>query len=289
MTATEVSMRTVRIPAPHRDGSHTLTLYQWGREDAERTAFCVHGLTRNGRDFDRLAMALADKWRVISMDVVGRGKSDWLDDPRGYNYRQYVLDAATVVRRLRLRDIDFIGTSMGGVIGMMTAASENSPIKRLVLNDVGPLLTSDALKRIGSYLVEPRSFGSVDEIEAHMREIYAPFGRLPDGDWKHMAQHGHRRDKDGRYWLAYDPKIAEIALSVSDKDIELWETWDKIQCPVLLLRGANSDLVARETAAQMTRRGPRAKVIEIPIVGHAPALRTGEQIGAIRAWLEQTA
>jgi pimeloyl-ACP methyl ester carboxylesterase len=289
MTATEVSMRTVRLPSPHPGGHHTLTLYQWGREDAERTALCVHGLTRNGRDFDRLAMALSDKWRVVAMDVVGRGKSDWLEDARGYTYQQYVVDVATAIQRLHLRNIDFIGTSMGGIIGMMTAGTEHSPIKRLVLNDVGPLLTAAALRRIAGYLAEPRSFGSIEEIEAHMREIYAPFGRLPDGEWNHMARHGHRRDKEGRYWLAYDPKIAEVALSISDKDINLWETWDKIRCPVLLLRGGNSDLVTRDTAAEMHRRGPRAMVIEIPIVGHAPALRTGDQIGAIRAWLEQTA
>lgn len=289
MTASEVSMRGVRIPCPHPNGEHTVSIYDWGRQDAERTAFCVHGLTRNGRDFDHLALALADRWRVVAIDVVGRGKSDWLDDPLGYNYRQYILDCGTVMQRLKLRNIDWIGTSMGGIIGMMTAAAEHTPIKRLVLNDVGPLLTAAALRRISAYLAEPKSFASVDEVEAYMRSIYAPFGALPDAEWKYMATHGHRHDKDGRYWLAHDPKIAESALSITDKDIELWDTWDKIKCPVLLLRGEKSDLVSRETAKEMMRRGPRATVMEVPGVGHAPALRTSDQIRAIRDWLERTA
>jgi pimeloyl-ACP methyl ester carboxylesterase len=289
MTASEVSMRTVRLPCPHPKGEHMVSLTDWGKENAPRTAICVHGLTRNGRDFDRLAMALSDRWRVLAVDVVGRGKSDWLEDPLGYNYRQYVVDIATIIKRLKLKDIDWIGTSMGGVIGMMIAAQEHAPIKRLVLNDVGPLLTTAALRRIAAYLAEPKSFGSVAEVETYMRSIYAPFGALTDVEWQHMAQHGHRRDQDGRYWLAHDPKIAEGALSITDKNIELWDFWDKIRCPVLLLRGEASDLVSRETAEEMMRRGPRATVIEVPKVGHAPALRTGDEIRIIRDWLERTA
>jgi len=289
MTASEVSMRTVRLPCPHPKGEHMVSLTDWGKEDAPRTAICVHGLTRNGRDFDRLATALCDRWRVLAVDVVGRGKSDWLEDPFGYNYRQYVVDIAAIIKRLKLKDIDWIGTSMGGIIGMMIAAQEHAPIKRLVLNDVGPLLTVAALRRIAAYLAEPKFFGSVAEIETYMRSIYAPFGALPDVEWKHMAQHGHRRDQDGRYWLAHDPKIAEGALSITDKNIELWDFWDKIRCPVLLLRGETSDLVLRETAEEMKRRGPRATVVEVPKVGHAPALRTGDQIRTIRDWLERTA
>jgi pimeloyl-ACP methyl ester carboxylesterase len=289
MMASEVSMRTMRLPCPHPKGEHMISLAEWGREDAPRTAICVHGLTRNGRDFDRLAAALADHWRVVAIDVVGRGKSDWLEDPLGYNYRQYVVDVAAIIQRLKLWSVDWIGTSMGGIIGMMIAAQEHSPIKRLVLNDVGPLLTASALRRIAAYLAEPKSFASVAEVEAYMRSIYAPFGELPDAEWMHMAEHGCRRDQDGRLWLAHDPKIAEAALSVTDKNIELWDFWDKIHCPVLLLRGELSDLVSRETAAEMARRGPRATVIEIPKVGHAPALRTADQIHLIRDWLEQTA
>jgi pimeloyl-ACP methyl ester carboxylesterase len=266
-----------------------VALTDWGKEDALRTAICVHGLTRNGRDFDRLAVALSDRWRVLAVDIVGRGKSDWLDDPLGYNYRQYIVDVATIIKRLALKDIDWIGTSMGGVIGMMVAAQEHAPIKRLVLNDIGPLLTAAALRRISAYLAEPKSFGSVAEVEAYMRSIYAPFGVLPDAEWQHMAQHGHRRDQDGRYWLAHDPKIAEGALSITDKNLELWDYWDRIRCPVLLLRGETSDLVSRETADEMKRRGPRATVVELPKVGHAPALRSANEIRIIRDWLERTA
>jgi len=266
-----------------------VTVTDWGDEKAERTAVCVHGLTRNGRDFDRLAVGLGDKWRVIAVDIVGRGESDWLEDPEGYNYGQYVIDVAAIMQRLHLRNVDWIGTSMGGIIGMMIAATQHSPIKRLVLNDVGPLLPAAALRRIADYLAQPQSFGSIEEVETYMRSIYAPFGELRDSEWKHMAQHGHRRDKEGRYWLAHDPNIAKNALSVADRNIELWETWDKIHCPVLLLRGEHSDLVSRDTAEEMSKRGPRAVVFEIRKVGHAPSLRTEEQIRLIRGWLEHTA
>lgn len=288
MSAPAVSMRALRIPCPSPGGQHMVSMIDWGSETAPRTAICVHGLTRNARDFDRLAETLAGEWRVIAVDVVGRGKSDWLEDPLGYNYKQYIVDLGTIIDRLGLEEVDWIGTSMGGIIGMMVAAQGNSPIRRLVLNDVGPHLTVAALRRIASYLGTPKSFGSLDELQAHLKEIYATFGALPESEWRQMAEHGHRRDKDARYWLAHDPKIAQAALSSIDRDIEMWDLWDKIRCPVLLLRGENSDLVSAKTAEQMQRRGPPTEIVEIPHVGHAPALRTTNQIKIIRDWLERT-
>ncbi len=289
MSAPAVSMRTRRIPCPSPGGQHMVSIVDWGSETASRTALCVHGLTRNARDFDRLAEHLADEWRVIAVDVVGRGKSDWLEDAAGYTYRQYIADMLRIVDRLHLKEVDWIGTSMGGIIGMMIAAQPDSPIKRLVLNDVGPHLTVAALRRIASYLGTPQSFASLDELKAHLKEIYSTFGMLPDSEWGEMAQHGHRRDAEGRYWLSHDPKIAQAALSSIDRDIEMWDTWDKIRCPVLLLRGENSDLVSGKSVEQMQHRGPRTQVVEIPNVGHAPALRTTNQIKIIRDWLKRTA
>ncbi|MBP2294427.1 alpha/beta fold hydrolase [Azospirillum rugosum] len=266
-------------------GFHKVAYTQWGRDDAPRTAVCVHGLTRNGRDFDALALDLADGWRVACPDVVGRGKSGWLANPALYGYPQYCADMAALVARLGVEQVDWVGTSMGGLIGLMLAAQPNSPIRRLVINDVGPFVSKIGLQRIADYVGKDPVFEDIAAVESYLRFVLMGFGRLPDEAWRHMAEHSARTRPDGRYGLAYDPGIAEAFKAQPMQDVDLWAFWDRIQCPVLVLRGATSDILLRETAEEMTRRGPRARVVEFANTGHAPALMTEDQIAAVRGFL----
>jgi pimeloyl-ACP methyl ester carboxylesterase len=279
-----LSMRAGSILALGPHGFHRVAYTDWG---AGPPVLCVHGLTRNGRDFDRLAAALARSRRVVCPDVVGRGRSDRLAQPEDYGYPLYLSDMTALIARLGVTEVDWIGTSMGGLIGMMLAAQPNTPIRRLVLNDVGPLVPAAALRRLATYVGEDPRFETLAELEAYLRKVHAPFGPLSDADWAHLAAHGHRALEDGGFGLAYDPAIAR-ALNGALFDVDLWSIWEQVRHPVLVLRGADSDLLLPETAAQMTRRGPGATLIEFPGVGHAPALTAPEQIAAIREWLDST-
>ncbi len=266
-------------------GFHSVAYTQWGRDDAVRTVVCVHGLTRNGRDFDALALDLADHYRVACPDVVGRGKSGWLAEPTLYGYPQYCADMAALIARLGVGEVDWVGTSMGGLIGMMLAAQPNSPIRRLVVNDVGPFISKAGLQRIADYVGKDPVFEDIPAVESYLRFVLMGFGRLPDEAWRHMAEHSARPRGDGRYGLAYDPAIAEAFKTQPMGDVDLWAIWDRIRCPVLVLRGATSDILLSETAEEMTRRGPAARVVEFAHTGHAPALMTEDQIAAVRGFL----
>jgi pimeloyl-ACP methyl ester carboxylesterase len=257
----------------------------WGDHEAASNVICVHGLTRNGRDFDRLAFALAESRRVVCPDVVGRGKSDWLGGPDQYQTPQYVSDMAALIARMDVGWVDWVGTSMGGMIGMALAALRNTPIRRLVLNDVGPFIPKAALERIGEYCGKAPYFGDVGDLEQYLRDVHAQFGPLTDEQWRHLATHGGREDETG-LTLAYDPGIAIPFHSAGAlADIDLWQVWDAIRCPVLVLRGERSDLLSKETAAEMAARGPKATVVEIAECGHAPALMAEDQIAIVDDWL----
>jgi pimeloyl-ACP methyl ester carboxylesterase len=277
-------MRTGSVLGLGPHGFHRVAYVEWGERAAPRTLVCAHGLTRNGRDFDRLATALADAFRVVCPDVVGRGRSDWLTQAEGYGYPQYLADMAALIARLDVLEVDWVGTSMGGLIGMMLAAQPNTPIRRLVLNDVGPFLPKAALERIAGYVGQDPRFETLEALEAYLRRVHAPFGPLPDAAWRHLAEHGHRRLPDGGFGLAYDPAIG-AAFRQGVQDVDLWSVWDAVRCPVLVLRGAESDLLSAETAAEMERRGPRARVVTFPGIGHAPALVAEDQIAVVRGWL----
>jgi pimeloyl-ACP methyl ester carboxylesterase len=246
---------------------------------------CVHGLTRNGRDFDHLARVLAGDRRVICPDIAGRGLSDPLTDPEHYALPTYVAHMVQLLSRLGLDEVDWVGTSMGGLIGMGVAAMEASPIRRLVLNDIGPFLPKLALQRINSYLGLDLRFASLDALEAHLREIHAGFGPLTDAEWRHLAEYSAARREDGRFGLNYDQRLGQPMKTGPIEDVDLWPVWDQIRCPVLVLRGISSDLLLAETAAEMTRRGPRAEVVEVDGTGHAPALMAKDQIAIVRSWL----
>ena len=266
-------------------GFHRVAYTEWGPAAAP-VAVCVHGLTRNGRDFDRLADALQKNHRVFCPDVAGRGKSDWLKDPGLYAYPQYISDMTVLIARTGSAEVDWVGTSMGGIIGMLLAASENSPLRKLVINDVGPELSLDSLKRISGYVGQVPEFADLGEVEKHMRKIYAPFGVSTDADWKAMAEFGSRKLPNGKYALGHDPAIA-LNFTKLEENVEFWDAYDRIRCPVLLLRGEKSDVLSRETARQMTERGPKANLVELPGVGHAPALTDPEQIGIICEFLDR--
>jgi pimeloyl-ACP methyl ester carboxylesterase len=277
-----MDIRRVQVEGP--DGSYGLSYAEWGRADAARTVVCVHGLTRNGRDFDHLAAVLQNRARVICPDMVGRGLSDPLGDPEYYALPTYVAHMLQMIDKLDLREVDWVGTSMGGLIGMGVAAS-GAPIRRLVLNDIGPFIPKTALERINMYLGLSLSFASLEALEAHLREIHAGFGALSDAEWRHLAEHSASRREDGTFRLSYDQRLGEPMKRGPIEDVDLWPVWEQIRCPVLVLRGVQSDLLLAQIAAEMTRRGPRAEVVEIDGTGHAPALMAKDQIEIVRDWL----
>jgi pimeloyl-ACP methyl ester carboxylesterase len=252
-------------------GLHRMAYTEWGARDNPRVLLCVHGLTRNGRDFDELACALADDFRVICPDVAGRGRSDWLRDPSAYGIAQYAQDMVTLIARLDVEAVHWLGTSMGGLIGMVLASFEASPVKRLLLNDVGPEISPASIRRIGQYLGQPPVFDSIEAGERHIRQVSASFGRLSDAQWRRLSETSLRQRPDGRLEMRYDPRIADaFARATASSELGLWPIYDRIRCPTLVVRGETSDLLSRETVQAMGARGPRAESVEVPGVGHAP-------------------
>lgn len=269
---------------------HRVAYRAWGDPESPRVALCVHGLTRQGRDFDHLAAALAGEgYYVVCPDLVGRGRSGWLPDPDDYALPQYCVDMTTLIARLGAVEVDWIGTSLGGLIGIVLAGMPQSPVRRLVVNDIGPILSWAALRRIGDYLRQaPQAFASLAAAEAYMRDIHAPFGELTDAQWMHLTEHSVAADDGGQYRLRYDPRIAQAFRPGLIYNLNLWGYWDAIEGPALVIRGAESDLLSADTAADMARRGPKAEVVELDGIGHAPALLDDAQIAIVTNWLAKT-
>ena len=268
--------------SPH--GFHRVVYHEWGERANARVVVCVHGLGRNGRDFDVIGEALAPTHRVLAVDMPGRGESDWLADPNDYVYPTYFTTLAALIARSGAQAVDWIGTSMGGLLGMILAAQPRSPITRLVVNDVGPSIEAAAIERIRSYFGTDPSFPTYEEMATYIRTISAPFGALTDAQWDHMIRSNVRQRPDGTWRLAYDPGIA-VPFRASAAPVDLWPAWDAIRCPTLLLRGAQSDLLSVATAASMAARGPKPSVIEFAGVGHAPMLLSAEQIEPVVRFL----
>jgi pimeloyl-ACP methyl ester carboxylesterase len=267
-------------------GLHRMAYREWGDPRNRNVVLCVHGLARTGRDFDELARALCGQFRVVCPDVAGRGDSDRLPDPKLYAVPQYAADMVTLVARLDVETVSWVGTSMGALIGMALAAQKGAPISRLVLNDAGPVIARASLERIGTYLGRTPAFPSIEKAEEYVRAISAPFGPHTDAQWRFLTDTWVRRHEDGNWRAHYDPKIAEpFRAQMPERDTELWGLYDAVKCPTLLLRGELSDLISRETAAEMARRGPKAKVVEIKGVGHAPTLMQPDQIAVVRDFL----
>ncbi len=268
-------------------GLHQMAYKEWGDPANPRVLVCVHGVTRVSDDFDALAAAMADRYRVICPDVVGRGRSSWLKDPKFYVVPQYVSDMVTLVARLDVAQVDWFGTSMGALIGMGLAALQDSPVRRMLMNDVGPTLNFEALSRIGDYIGQDLRFDSFEQGRDYIRTISAPFGPHADGEWDKLARDVLRQGEDGQWRRHYDPALALPfkALTVDNAkqgEAAMWAAYDAIRCPVLLVRGGESDLLTRETAQQMTGRGPKATLVELEGVGHAPTFMHADQIALAR-------
>lgn len=273
-------------------GSHRMSYSQWGQEDNPNVLICVHGLTRNGRDFDFLARELEEKYCVICPDIVGRGESDWLTDPKDYNLMVYAKDIFTLLQQLNLTKVDWLGTSMGGLIGMAIASQPESTIRRLIINDVGPFIEQTALQRIAGYLLKEKPiFSNLADAEDYVRSTYQPFGNLTDEQWQHLTQYSVKPLPGGGYRLNYDPQISHPYQNTpidSLKAQEFWQWWETINCPILLLHGQESDLLLLDTIGKMKEIQSQMTVVSFPNVGHAPALMDKEQIGVIKSWLVQT-
>ncbi|MGV7206782.1 alpha/beta fold hydrolase [Oxalobacteraceae bacterium A2-2] len=275
-------------------GLHQMSYKEWGEEDNPDVLLCVHGVTRVGDDFDHLARAMADRYRVVCPDIVGRGRSGKLRNPELYRIPQYVSDMVTLLARVlipgRRQTVDWFGTSMGGLIGLGLASIPDNPISKLVLNDIGPVLDPDALRRIGDYVGQDLRFDSFEAGARFVRDVSLPFGPHTDAEWHKLASDVLRQDKDGKWVRHYDMGLAQpfrsaTPASVAADEAALWQAYDAIRCPTLLVRGADSDLLSRETALDMTQRGPRATLVEIPGVGHAPTFIHEDQIAIARKFL----
>jgi pimeloyl-ACP methyl ester carboxylesterase len=285
MTAdAEFRKRSVQCLSPA--GLHRMAYLEWGDPRNPNVVVCVHGLTRSARDFDALARSLSGQFRVVCPDVAGRGDSDWLADPLHYVLPQYLADMVTLVARLDVARVNWVGTSMGGLIGMFLAAQKATPVGRLVLNDAGPVVTRASLERIATYVGIVPTLRSIEEAEAMVRAISQPFGPHTDAEWRFLTEHYVRKNADGSYRLHYDPRLGEpFRAQLPEKDLEFWEVYDSIRCPTLVIRGAESDLLTRATCTQMTVRGPKAALTELAGVGHAPTLMHDDQIEIVRAFL----
>jgi pimeloyl-ACP methyl ester carboxylesterase len=289
MTAEMTAPRLHHVQCLSPQGLHRMAYAEWGDAHNLRVLICVHGLTRQGRDFDTLAQDLASDYRVICPDVVGRGRSDWLADPAGYAIPQYVADMVSLVARLNADQVDWVGTSMGGLIGLALAALPQSPVRKLVLNDVGPVIQPQALQRIGAYVGEAAHWKTLDEAADALWAISTSFGPHTREQWLALTQPQLVADGDG--WKSrYDPGIAQGLRAITPElaaagEAYLWHSYDRLTCPTLLLRGAESDLLSASTAQQMTQRGPRASLREFAGVGHAPMLVQPGQRAVVRQFL----
>lgn len=278
-------MYTDKVRCFNATGFHSMAYQEWGDPANERVLVCVHGLARNSRDFDALAVVLAEEYRVICPDVVGRGQSDWLPAGQAYAIPQYLNDMTTLLARLNVDQVDWIGTSMGGIIGMCLAAMPDSPIRRLVLNDIGAFVPASSLQRISTYLGDHR-FSSLAEVEAYMRETYLSFTGLTDQQWRALAKHGSRQLSKTEYALHYDPAIAEATKAVTDDDVDLWPFWSAIQVPQLLIWGETSDVLQEATVRKM-QDNARLDLITVPDTPHVPSLMIKEQIEQVQQWLQK--
>jgi pimeloyl-ACP methyl ester carboxylesterase len=270
-------------------GLHRMAYWEWGDPANRDVLVCVHGLSRQGRDFDVLAQALVDRYRVVCPDVVGRGESDRLADPAGYQIPTYVADMVTLVARLDVEHVDWVGTSMGGLIGMGLASLPRTPIRRLVLNDVGPTIEAEALVRIGSYVGAPMRWASLDEAADYLWSISQGFGPHSREQWLALTRPMLRPEVDG-FKPHYDPGIAVPFKAITPEiaaasQAALWHAYDAIGAPTLLLRGEQSDVLSRATADAMAARGPKAQLHELAGIGHAPTLVAPDQVAVIREFL----
>ncbi|WP_090046552.1 alpha/beta fold hydrolase [Limnohabitans sp. 2KL-27] len=304
--AIQTSPQLEWVTCPHPDGQHRMAFWRWGEASARRVVVCVHGLTRQGRDFDRLAQALLarspEPLQILCPDVAGRGRSEWLSDPGLYQIPQYAADMLAMLGQIQVQlgadkpveTLDWVGTSMGGLIGMVLAGQPGlplpRPIRRLVLNDVGPAITWSSVQRMQGYVGKYGQYRHLDEAAAALWDLSQGFGPVLPQVWREMSAHMTRPTADGQLTLHYDPAIGVPVRSLTPEaaaagEATLWALYDQIQAQTLLIRGQDSDLLTPETATQMTLRGPRAKLDTWPGCGHAPTLTGDDQIAVVLHFL----
>lgn len=286
--------RLHHVTCANPKGLHRMAYWEWGAQDNPRVVVCAHGLSRQGRDFDTLARALSADFRVVCPDVVGRGRSDWLPDPMLYAVPTYVADMVALLARLNVEQVSWVGTSMGGLIGLSLASlhaqGQVSPISRLVLNDVGPVIEFASLQRIGTYLGAPMRFPSVEAGAEFLWSISQSFGPHTPEQWLALSRPQFKPAPEGGWMFQYDPAIAvpfraftpEIA---AFSEAMLWKAYDSVTAPTLLVRGQDSDLLSADTARAMGQRGPQAPCVEFAGVGHAPTLIADDQVACVREFL----
>ena len=284
----QVKRKSVQCLSPA--GLHRISYKEWGDFDNPNVLVCVHGITRVSDDFDVLAQALSDHYRVICPDIVGRGQSDSLPNPQFYQVPQYVSDMVTLLARLNPQTVDWFGTSMGGLIGLILASMKNNPIRKLILNDVGPSLNLEAIARIGDYIGQDVRFDTFDEAAAYIREVSISFGAHTEAQWHKLAVDVLKKNQDGKWIRHYDLNLSVPVKAITPElavaaQAMLWKAYDAITCQTLLVRGGDSDLLSIAAAQEMTQRGPHAQLIEIAGVGHAPTFVQPEQIAIARNFL----
>ena len=288
------------VQCPDANGGHRMAYWSWGNPAAPHLVLCAHGLSRQGRDFDTLARALSARGngqvRVVCPDVVGRGKSDWLRDPMAYQFPTYAADMLALLAELKPTTLDWVGTSMGGLIGIVMCGQPGLPmpvpVRRLVLNDIGPSVQWEAVVRIGSYLGNTGRFASLEQAAAAMLAISTTFGPHTPAQWLELSRHMVKPlgDGSGALTLHYDPAIAlpfRVVTQESSAQGEamVWQLYDNIRAETLLTRGASSDVLSPQTAAAMTQRGPKARLVEFAGVGHAPTFIADDQVLCVADFL----
>ncbi len=301
-----IDMKTGYFLGLSEEGFHRIAYSEWGNsgENNKYPLICVHGLTRNRRDFDGLARYLSErKWQIFCPDVVGRGDSDWLKNSLHYTFEQYLSDANAMIDKTQASAIDWLGTSMGGIIGMILAALPNTPIHRLILNDVGPQVQLNGLTRLALYASQHPYFKNMQEAKEYHQRIFSDLGTLSAADWQQITENSVYEVQPGVLTLKFDPgikttslksKIAWKSLLHPHKalegvlfDIELWDIWQAIKCPVLVIHGKNSDILSTDTVRRMQATHAKVDVVEIADAGHAPALLDAGQQQMIYAWLNE--
>lgn len=268
------------------EGFHRLAYREWGKRGKKPTLICVHGVTRLAQDFDVLAQRLSKDYHVVCLDVVGRGDSDWFRSHRFYNFAQYCSDVTALIAHLNVEKVHYLGTSMGGIIGIILAAFPKTPIQSLIVNDVGPEMVMSEIRRIGTYIGKAPDFASREEALAFVRTTYGSFGKLTDAQWENMADYSVRNFGD-TLRVHYDPQIGKAFRSnYAFYTFALWSYWEKIHCPTMTLRGKESTFLTKNVAEKMGQRGPQNILIEIDDAGHAPALLSDFEFTAIKQFLD---
>lgn len=276
-----MEIKTFEAPNPSGEGAHKISYTEWGAEH-KNVVVCIHGLTRNGRDFDFLAEKLAQNFRVICPDMAGRGKSEWLKDYTWYNNDVQVADTLALMQHIGAKSYDWVGTSMGGLMGMIVGALHPQLIKKMVINDIGAFISADGMRRIKGYVKDEILFPNYEIAEERFREIFAPFRIETEAQWQHMLKHGLRETSDGKFSFNHDPAMGKAF--AGEQDFDLWRLWRAGKAQTLLLRGAESDIFPREVADKMAS-AERVEFVEFEGFGHVPPLMNAEQIGVVEEFL----